>query len=535
MLDEMDNVTGHETYYTNITNYAHGLSNWSDALIVGNPGTSTIAGYVGTVDCMIIWEGNGSLPDQTTLNTRTFNGVYPKSNFAVNAYNLPAGTALDRNWLAMAETRIVMIGVTDDVLPNPYDTIPAYLESFFQYLLKGITIPHSETQMQTRIKVRQIDEDISFSTILVRVSHKARTIHPIIPISTTLTSAPVKTREVDTTIPISVTPTLVVTKGRLVHTDIPISTTTTFRRLKFRAIAASIPLTNVLLSRIALKRRTLALTIPHSETRTMRRLKARTLSVIIPISTTLSKIAPRSMEIAISIPISVTPSKIKKTFRTLSTTIPTSTTLTFKTIFQLLISATIPISTTLLPMVRHKFRTIATNIRINVRPTLSTAATWVVSGQNSDFPDKLDNLISAYISSKWSAIVDPQIGANLEEEISQNNFEYDSFRTYYIKITEGQSRVINRQTRQRLYEFETPILLECTVRSLSKGETFAHLNDMINELLRIFGEFQQEEIFGIQGITLDSITPMDTDPATRSVFKRTLQITLRYFKVDRSH
>jgi hypothetical protein len=186
-------------------------------------------------------------------------------------------------------------------------------------------------------------------------------------------------------------------------------------------------------------------------------------------------------------------------------------------------------------MIRYKFRTIATNIRINIGLTMATAATWIVSGQNTDFPDKLDNLISTYIASKWSATVDPQIGANLEEEISQNNFEYDSFRTYYIKITEGQSRVINRQTRQRLYEFETPIMLECNVRSLSKGESFPHLNDMINELLRIFGEFQKEDIFGIQGIILDSITPMDTDPATRSVFKRTLQITLRYWKVDRSH
>jgi hypothetical protein len=199
----------------------------------------------------------------------------------------------------------------------------------------------------------------------------------------------------------------------------------------------------------------------------------------------------------------------------------------------MIINATIPISTTL-NMIRYKFRTIGINIPILVTPSIAARQGWILSGQYSDFPDKLDNLVKTYVASKWGATVDPQIGTNLEEEIQQDNFDYDSFRTYYIMVLEGQSRVVNRQLRQRLYEFETPIDLQCTVRSLSKGETFPHLNAMINELLRIFGEFQQEEIFGIQGITLDSITPIGNDSPAKSVWSRTLRITLHYWKVDNS-
>jgi hypothetical protein len=187
-------------------------------------------------------------------------------------------------------------------------------------------------------------------------------------------------------------------------------------------------------------------------------------------------------------------------------------------------------------MVRNKFRTIAINIPINVRPSITPQATWIVTGQYSDFPDKLDNLVKAYVASKWDATVTPQIGSSLTTaEAQQDNFDYDSFRTYYIKITEGKSRVTSHQTRQKLYQFETPIDFECTVRSLSKGEGFSTLNDMLNELLRIFGEFQKEEIFGIQGVTLESITPIGNDSPSKSLWQRTLRITLHYWKFDRSH
>jgi hypothetical protein len=388
-----------------------------------------------------------------------------------------------------------------------------------------------------------------------RIAFKRRALAITIPFSTTLTKFALKHRTIAAIIPKSITLSRMAIKARFIATTIPFSTTLTGGRLTVMPTIAAVITLSVTVARQALKGRSIATTIPILTTQTMQRTKARIIATTIPFSTTLNlarfreitiaitlttsqtlnRVVSKSRIIAAIIPTSTTLNRLKTSIRAIATSIPISTTLILAKTGAMVINATMPISTTL-NMVRHKFRTIGITIPINVNPAIAARAGWILSGQYTDFPDKLDNLVKAYIASKWSATVTPQIGASLTtDEAQQDNFEYDSFRTYYIKITEGQSKVINRQTRQRLYEFETPIMLECTVRKLSKGESFPHLNDMINELLRIFGEFQKEDIFGIQGITLDSITPIGNDSANKSVWQKTLRVTLHYWKVDNSH
>ena len=285
-----------------------------------------------------------------------------------------------------------------------------------------------------------------------------------------------------------------------------------------------------------LKSRTIAEPIPISTTLSRRNIKSRTIAQTLAFSTTLTKAAIKKRTISAVLAFSTTLNRTDIKARTIAQTIPISTTLLIGRVIERIINQTIAHSTTL-NMVRYKFRRIAENIRLVVVASQTNTARlgWIVSGQSTDFLDKLDNLVKAYVASKWAITVVPQLGADLTAtEAQQDNFEYDSFRTYYIQVKEGQSRVVNREIRQRLYEFETPIEFVCTVRSLSKGESFNHLNSMINELLRIFGEFQREEIFGIQGITLESITPIGNDSANKSIFQRTLKIFLHYYKVDNS-
>ena len=121
LFDEMKNTPGCESYYSTLTNYAK--SKYSDTLIIGNPGTSTIQSYVGTVDNIIIYESQG-LPSISTLQSRTFG--LAKSGFCFDAYGIGS---LDPNYIAQASQYLGCMQITDDSGSNPYDTLPTYLSS----------------------------------------------------------------------------------------------------------------------------------------------------------------------------------------------------------------------------------------------------------------------------------------------------------------------------------------------------------------------------------------------------------------------
>jgi hypothetical protein len=247
--------------------------------------------------------------------------------------------------------------------------------------------------------------------------------------------------------------------------------------------------------------------------------------------------AAKTRTLAQTVALTDSAARTRKKLRSLAETVGLTDTLTRATSKARSLAETISISD-FARITIHVARTIveaAITITDAVAAIRTTPQPWILSGKLTDFPDKIDNLVNAYLVSKWSATVTPQIGTSLTTAEAQiDNFAYDKFRTYYIRIEEGKSRVINRQIRQRLYEFETPVNLECSVRSLSKGETFTALNDMINELMRIFAEFAADDIFGVQGITLDSITPIGNDSPNKTVYQKTLKIILHYYKIDNS-
>jgi hypothetical protein len=140
--------------------------------------------------------------------------------------------------------------------------------------------------------------------------------------------------------------------------------------------------------------------------------------------------------------------------------------------------------------------------------------------------------VKAYVNSNWS-ISTPALGTDLASEASIDNFAYDGFRTYYLKIKEVASTVMTRRIRLNTYEFETPIEFEIYSRRLSKGEAFTELNNIINELMRIFGTFEHEAMFGIQGITFDRITAIEKErSAAQTVWARRLRIILHYYKIS---
>jgi hypothetical protein len=117
-LDEMQNKTGHESYYKSITSFAK--SNGFD-YVMGNPGADSVPSYVGTVDMMFIYERDGF---PATERMAGWHASYDKRNFGIIPYAVPY---MSRSFIANARQYVGYIYLQNDTMPNPWDTVPPFL------------------------------------------------------------------------------------------------------------------------------------------------------------------------------------------------------------------------------------------------------------------------------------------------------------------------------------------------------------------------------------------------------------------------
>lgn len=153
-FDEMANTAGYENYYSNLSSYAKSLGM---TMTVGNPGTSTLASYVGTVDVLDIYESAG-LPLLSDLQSSTFNGAYAKSSFAFIAFGV--SSLPSQSTITSYSDDVGYLYLTNDVLPNPYDTVPSYLSTEVGLLDTGSTntVPSAPTGLcATAVSSSQIN------------------------------------------------------------------------------------------------------------------------------------------------------------------------------------------------------------------------------------------------------------------------------------------------------------------------------------------------------------------------------------------
>lgn len=133
-LDEMDNVPGaHELYYREITQ--HVRSHLAGATVLGNPGTSTAPSYLvlggqETVSAVCIHEDDtGGL----TWTADAWVHGFDRRRFSALPYALSSA-----QWLAAIDHAYAQncgwIYATDDVLPNPWDTLPPWFETMVAHV-----------------------------------------------------------------------------------------------------------------------------------------------------------------------------------------------------------------------------------------------------------------------------------------------------------------------------------------------------------------------------------------------------------------
>lgn len=117
-FDAMSNLRGKLKYYNNLDNFtkARGLT-----LTVGNPGTDTRPIYIGSVDNIVIYES----PDTPELSyLGGWHSKHDKANFSFVSYDV---SSPDESFVANATQHVGYMYITDDDLPNPYDSLPDYL------------------------------------------------------------------------------------------------------------------------------------------------------------------------------------------------------------------------------------------------------------------------------------------------------------------------------------------------------------------------------------------------------------------------
>ena len=120
-LDEMSNQSVDLAYYHSLYSSIK-LTN-PGYRIFGNPGTNTLESYLTAADVLVTFE-NQTGYDAYTPDTWTNN--YSADHFAHLLYNVSGEAAMLENVALAADRNVGYLYITNDILPNPWDTLPHY-------------------------------------------------------------------------------------------------------------------------------------------------------------------------------------------------------------------------------------------------------------------------------------------------------------------------------------------------------------------------------------------------------------------------
>jgi len=153
-LDEMTNDanTNHVNYYAGLYQYIH--QEGTNLVVVGNPGINTQEAYLTqpTADVLVTFEDGTGYP-MLVVDGWVTNHL--ARQFSHLPYNAPSATTMT-NYVTLAAGRNVgWIYVTDDNLPNPWDTLPAYWTNEVNFIRSL-----NQSAPATRLKVLSVSNGI---------------------------------------------------------------------------------------------------------------------------------------------------------------------------------------------------------------------------------------------------------------------------------------------------------------------------------------------------------------------------------------
>jgi len=130
-VDEVSTSTNQLGYYQALYSYIVARPNLHT--VVANPGIHQAELFISTptADTTIIFENGSGWPGYTPDDYVT---NYPASSFSALVYAEPDPVAMHANIVQAVQRGIGFIYITDDTLPNPWDTLPAYWEDEVNYI-----------------------------------------------------------------------------------------------------------------------------------------------------------------------------------------------------------------------------------------------------------------------------------------------------------------------------------------------------------------------------------------------------------------
>lgn len=142
-VDEMDNTLGSLSYYTGLySSIKTAHPTWS---VFGNPGTTTLEPYLTgpAADVLTVFEDDGANYPGYSPSSWNFN--YDRSHFAHLIYNVSAVAAMPSDVALAAARNARYVYVTDDNLPNPWDTLPSYWDQEVSKIAELNAVPEPQT------------------------------------------------------------------------------------------------------------------------------------------------------------------------------------------------------------------------------------------------------------------------------------------------------------------------------------------------------------------------------------------------------
>ena len=133
-LDEVNSSAAAIPYYQNVSDY---IKSSSGTYVAMNPGVVPAQGYINISDTTVIFEGTYTTYKTWSAPSWVFS--YPASKFTHLVYATSTSKNMKDAILTKSKSRNAgYVYVTNDVLPNPWDTLPsAYWSTELSYINQG--------------------------------------------------------------------------------------------------------------------------------------------------------------------------------------------------------------------------------------------------------------------------------------------------------------------------------------------------------------------------------------------------------------
>jgi hypothetical protein len=120
-FDEASDSPQYLSYYQGLADVVHATPG---AKTMFNPGTNVDQGYMAMADIVNIFEGTAS--DLARFTPASWVASYPKSRFSYLLYGVTSSSSMTTLLTQTAAMGAGHVYITNDILPNPWDTLPSY-------------------------------------------------------------------------------------------------------------------------------------------------------------------------------------------------------------------------------------------------------------------------------------------------------------------------------------------------------------------------------------------------------------------------